>query len=80
MKPLLKAIRPGTAKVLRQTLAEFTWFYNHVRVHQNLQGLTPMEAWHGKTLADVQRAHANSAGRWVQAMQGRLTGYYLRCW
>lgn len=27
------------------------WFYNHVRVHQNLAGLTPMEAWHGCTVA-----------------------------
>ncbi len=68
-----------TAKALRITLKEFTWFYNHVRVHQNLKGLTPMEAWHGKTLADVQRAQAARPGRWVQALGGRLSGYHLRC-
>lgn len=79
MEPLLKSIKPKTAKALRQTLAEFTWFYNHVRVHQNLKGLTPMEAWNGKTLADVQQAHAHGTARWMQALEGRLTGYYVRC-
>jgi len=80
LKPLLKSIKPKTIKALRQTLGEFTWFYNHVRIHQNLQGLTPMEAWHGRTPADVQQAHAQGDGRWVQALEGRLTGYHVRCW
>lgn len=79
LKPLLKSIRPNTVKALRQTLAEFTWFYNHMQVHQNLRGLTPVEVWNGKTLADVQQAHMRSNGRWVQAHDGRLTGYHARC-
>lgn len=80
LKPLLKSIKPNTAKALRAALKEFSWFYNHVRVHQNLQGLTPMEAWNGRTLADVQQAHMQGHGRWVQALDGHLTGYYVRCW
>lgn len=79
LKPLLRDIKPRTAKALRITLKEFAWFYNHVRVHQNLKGLTPMEAWHGKTLAEVQHAQAARPGRWVQALGGRLSGYHLRC-
>ncbi|MDQ0086114.1 transposase InsO family protein [Variovorax boronicumulans] len=80
LKSLLRSIRPHSVQALRQTLAEFTWFYNHVRVHQNLKGLTPMEAWNGNTLADVQQAHMQGNGRWVQALEGRLTGQHIRCW
>ncbi len=79
MKQLLRSIQPNTAKVLCQTLAEFSWFYNHVRVDRNLKGLTPMEAWAGHTLADVQEVHARGTGRWVQACDGRWTGFHVRC-
>ena len=68
-----------TTKALRQTLEEFTWFYNHVRIHQNLKGLAPVETWQGKTLSDVHQAHAHGNGRWVYALDGRLVGYHVRC-
>ncbi|MDP9933512.1 integrase core domain-containing protein [Variovorax paradoxus] len=80
LKPLLRAIKPNSVMALKAALAEFSWFYNHVRVHQNLKGLTPMEAWHGRTLADVQRAHTHGTGRWVPALEEHLTGHYVRCW
>jgi hypothetical protein len=38
-----------------------------------------MEAWNGKTLADVQQAHAHGTARWMQTLEERLTGYYVRC-
>jgi transposase InsO family protein len=79
LKPLLRKIRPASGKTLRKVLKEFTWFYNEVRVHQNLKGLTPMEAWQGKTLAEIQQVQATQAGQWVSALDGLMTGYYVRC-
>jgi transposase InsO family protein len=79
LKPLLKKSRPANVKALRTALGEFTWFYNEVRVHQNLKGLTPMEAWQGKSLAEVQQAQATQAGRWVAALDGLMVGYHARC-
>lgn len=79
LKPLLHSLNPRTSKALRQALCEFNWFYNHVRVHQNLRGLTPEEAWRGKALADVQQAHAEGKGQWVQALAGRMVGQHVRC-
>ena len=79
LKPLLRSIQAATSQALRQVLKEFSWFYNHLRVHRNLGGLTPMEVWDGKTMADVQQAQATGTGRWVQVLDGRLTGYHVRC-
>jgi transposase InsO family protein len=79
LKPLLRKVRPISAKALRGYLKEFTWFYNQVRVHQNLKGLTPMEAWQGKTLAEVQQAQATQAGQWVSALDGLMVAYHVRC-
>jgi len=45
LKPLLRKIKPASVAVLQNALAEFIHFYNHVRPHQNLGGLTPLEAW-----------------------------------
>lgn len=79
LKPLLRKIRPISAKALRRTLKEFVWFYNEVRVHQNLKGLTPYEAWHGVRLAQVQQAQATQPGQWVTALNGLMVGYHVRC-
>ncbi|MDR0479775.1 MAG: integrase core domain-containing protein [Burkholderiaceae bacterium] len=79
LKPLLKKIAPVSAKGLQKSLKAFTWFYNEVRVHQNLKGLTPMEVWQGKTLAEVQQAQATQPGQWVTALDGLMLGYYTRC-
>ena len=79
LKAVLKQIRPDTPKALRRTLKDFATFYNRVRIHQNLNGLTPMEVWEGKTLVDVQKAHATQPGCWVSACNEQLVGYYVRC-
>jgi transposase InsO family protein len=79
LKPVLKKIAPVNAKALSKTLKAFTWFYNEVRVHQNLKGLTPLEAWKGKTLAEVQQMQAAQAGQWVAALDGLMVGYRVRC-
>jgi transposase InsO family protein len=78
-KPWLRKARPRTANALRRVLSEFTWFYNEVRTHQNLNGLTPMEAWQGKTLADIQHTQATQPGQWVSALDGLMIGYHVRC-
>jgi len=62
LKPLLRKIKPTSVAVLQNALAEFIHFYNHVRPHQNLAGLTPLEAWQGKCLADVQQVHTQAQG------------------
>lgn len=62
---------------LQARLDEFAAFYNHVRPHQNLGGLTPVEAWNGDTWLDVQRRAGQ--GQWVEALDGTLRGYHLRC-
>jgi putative transposase len=76
---LLRKIKPASVAVLQKALAEFIHFYNHVRPHQDLGGLTPLEAWQGMCLSDVQQVHAHTQGQWVQAMDGLLVGYYVRC-
>jgi len=38
---------PRVRKMLNRDLAIFRHWYNHIRPHQNLNGLTPAEAWHG---------------------------------
>jgi putative transposase len=69
LKPILKNIKPATDVAMRKALAEFSHFYNRIRPHQSLGGLTPEEAWQGKTMADVQEMHsqAESQGKWVRA-------------
>lgn len=76
LKPLLRQIALPTAAALQTALDEFAGFYNHVRVHQALAGLTPAQAWQGLSWADVRRARQ---GRWVRALGGLLLGYELRC-
>jgi transposase InsO family protein len=79
LKPLLKKVKPASVKSLRRTLQQFQWLYNHVRVHQNLKGLTPHEVWQGMTLAQVQQEQAAQPGQWVSALDGLLIGYHARC-
>lgn len=59
---------------LNDSLAEFRFFYNHVRPHQYLQGRTPAEAWSriDPYTRPVRREY------WFVAWNGLLQGYYLR--
>ena len=61
-------------EALSQALAEFRFYYNHVRPHQNLGGSTPAEAWAGvQPYVDSYKKEY-----WFEAWDGLLKGYYLR--
>lgn len=61
-------------KALNGALAEFRFFYNIVRPHQNLEGRTPAEAGAG-----INPFAAKVKGEyWFEAWGGLLQGYYLR--
>lgn len=64
---------PGRAD-LNASLAQFVTWYNHVRPHQHLQGMTPMEAWggtHARRRPVLRRV-------WFEAWDGLLQGEYLQ--
>lgn len=77
LKPLLNQLIIPGGLALQMVLSEFTLFYNHVRPHQNLEGLTPAEVWQGKTMADVWQEQPPKVQR-VEALDGLMVGYYLR--
>lgn len=59
---------------LQLGLAEFRFWYNHVRPHQNLGGWTPAEAWAGRGA----RTHRAKSRRPWSAWGGLLTGTLIR--
>jgi putative transposase len=59
---------------LNRNLAAFRYWYNHIRLHQNLDGKTPAEVWRG---ADPY-AKAQQREQWFEAWDGLLMGYCLR--
>ncbi|MBT9591860.1 MAG: transposase family protein [Thiobacillus sp.] len=61
-------------EALNDSLAEFRFFYNHVRPHQHLQGWTPAEVW---SRIDPY-ARPVRQEYWFEAWDGLLQGYYLR--
>jgi transposase InsO family protein len=77
LKPVLAKLSLPSPLALQAALDEFALYYNHVRPHQGLGGLTPAQAWRALTVTDVRR-HAGR-GRWVQAFDGLLIGYHVRC-
>jgi putative transposase len=77
LKPLLRQLVIPSAAALQMALEEFTLFYNHVRPHQNLAGLTPAEKWNGYCTADIEYTPPKRTVL-VQALEGLMMGYYLR--
>ena len=77
MKAALRQV-PVTGTSLQGWLDEFNEFYNGVRPHQNLGGLTPSEVWRGETWFDVQRDGALRGWERVDAFNGRIFGYRTR--
>lgn len=59
---------------LNGDLGVFRYWYNHIRPHQNLDGRTPAEVWHGVNPYTEPPKHES----WFEAWEGLLTGYCLR--
>jgi len=47
-KHAIRHIQIDSKARLEQAIAEFTFFYNHIRLHQNLGNRTPEMAWRGQ--------------------------------
>ena len=74
LKPLLPQLVIPTKAALQAALEEFTLFYNHARPHQNLDGLTPAQAWNGLRKTDLLQTPPRKTVL-VQALDGLLVGY-----
>jgi len=74
LKDKLDRLAVDSLDALNDALREFRFFYNHVRAHQNLAGLTPAEAW----AAEAPFARQPRSEYWFEAWDGLLSGYYLR--
>lgn len=59
---------------LSGALVQFSFWYNHVRPHQHLNGRTPAEVWQGKDIYKQQIKKEYFFNAW----EGLLTGYYLK--
>jgi len=73
LKAKLDQWRVLDGKQLRLALAQFEFWYNRVRPHQNLNGQTPWEAWCG---IDPYRRVPKQV-EWFEAWDGLLSGFYL---
>jgi transposase InsO family protein len=74
LKNKLDRLAVDSLDALNLALAEFRFFYNHVRPHQNLGGATPAEAWTG-----IDPYTTRDKGEyWFEAWEGLLRGCYLR--
>jgi putative transposase len=56
-----------------EDLATFRTWYNHLRPHQGLNGLTPAQAWQGEALPPAARRKPV----FVTAWRGVLRGFYV---
>lgn len=61
----------GVPTDLGEDLAAVHAWYNHLRPHQHLDGLTPAMAWNGR------RPIGRDAPRFVSFWNGRLSGYFF---
>lgn len=78
IKPVIRQLDIYSARGLQNALNEIRHFFNHVRTHQNLDGLTPAEAWSGYVPTDIYKSPPKSA-QLVQTADGVLVGYHIRC-
>ncbi len=77
LKPLLRQLVIPNGGALQNALDEFRVFYNQVRPHQNLNGLTPAEHFAGLRPTDVRQMPIKEV-RPVQALAGLMRGYWIR--
>ena len=74
LKEKLDQWQVNSPEQLNGALAQFRFWYNHVRPHQNLDGRTPVEVWNGTDVFSRRPKHEY----WVEAWDGLLTGFYLK--
>lgn len=77
LKPLLRELVIPSGGALQSALHEFRVFYNDVRPHQNLHGLTPSEHIAGLRPKDIRQMPIKEV-RPVQALAGLMRGYWIR--
>jgi len=77
IKPYIRQTHIHSPDGLQNVLDDIRHFFNHVRTHQNLAGLTPAEVWHGLTPIDIAQTPPKSA-QLVQALDGLLVGYHIQ--
>ena len=77
IKPFIGQINIHSQAGLQNAIDEIRHFFNHVRPHRNLGGLTPAEAWQGLTPIDIFQTPPKSA-QLVQLLDGLLVGYHIR--
>lgn len=76
LKQTLRQCLFADAAMLDALLADFGRWYNEIRPHQSLGGLTPVEAWHG---VDAFHAPATpKAVEFVEGWDGLLSGFRIR--
>lgn len=77
LKPLLRQLVIPSAGSLQSALDDFKVFYNQVRPHQNLDGLTPVEHFAGLRPTDIPQMPIKEVTP-VQALAGLMRGYWIR--
>ena len=77
LTPRLRALVITGAAALQGALDQSRRFYNEVRPHQILGGLTPAEKWQGLTPVDPQQMPIRSVHE-VRLFDGLLARYWIR--
>lgn len=77
LKPLLRQLVIPSGGALQGALDEFRVFYNHVRPHQSLHGLTPVEHFEGLRPTDIRQMPIKDV-KPMQALAGFMRGYWIR--
>jgi hypothetical protein len=64
-----------TVKSLENGLKEFRFFYNHIRLHQNLDYNAPANAWDNKPMSTSKNS---SQIIYYSGLCGNVAGFYFR--
>ena len=70
-KRAIRQIEITSKDRLEQAIREFSFFYNNIRLHQNLGYRTPNMAWQGKTQFPISKSPL-----WFAGWNGVLCGWY----
>ncbi len=74
LKEKLNQWQVDSKEQLNSALGQFRFWYNHVRPHQHLGGMTPAEVWNGIDIF----TKSPKQEYWFEAWDGLLTGIYLK--